>query len=180
MTRVLRFPALPVLLRMFALLALAGLLALPALQARAADDPAKAASKDKFEEMDKNKDGKVILEEFQASFPNMKESAFVVIDKNGDGAIDRVEWDEFLKGHAAGMKPGMGGMPPRMGAPMNNMPGDPMIPSPEILSISLYFAVSASVRKKSFFSLRRCALYATAASHCLLHSSSSMAETISP
>ena len=61
MTRVLRFPALPVLLRMFALLALAGLLALPALQARAADDPAKAASKDKFEEMDKNKDGKVIL-----------------------------------------------------------------------------------------------------------------------
>lgn len=137
MTRVLRFPALPVLLRMFALLALAGLLALPALQARAADDSAKAASKDKFEEMDKNKDGKVILEEFQASFPNMKESAFVVIDKNGDGAIDRVEWDEFLKGHAAGMKPGMGGMPPQMGAPMNNMPGDPMIPSPDSADMPL-------------------------------------------
>ena len=118
-------------------LALAGLLALPALQARAADDPAKAASKDKFEEMDKNKDGKVILEEFQASFPNMKESAFVVIDKNGDGAIDRVEWDEFLKGHAAGMKPGMGGMPPQMGAPMNNMPGDPMIPSPDSADMPL-------------------------------------------
>ena len=28
------------------------------------------------------------------------------------------------------MKPGMGGMPPKMGAPMNNMPGDPIIPPP--------------------------------------------------
>lgn len=129
MTRVLRFSAQPVFWQMFALLALAGLLALPTLT-RAADDLAKAAPRDKFEEMDTNKDGKVVLEEFQAAFPNMKESAFVVIDKNGDGAIERVEWDEFLKGHAAGMKPGMGGMPPKMGAPMNNMPGDPMIPPP--------------------------------------------------
>ncbi|MDY3810659.1 EF-hand domain-containing protein [Desulfovibrio porci] len=129
MTRVLRFSAQPVFWQMFALLALAGLLALPTLT-RAADDPAKAAPRDKFEEMDTNKDGKVVLEEFQAAFPNMKESAFVVIDKNGDGAIERVEWDEFLKGHAAGMKPGMGGMPPKMGAPMNNMPGDPIIPPP--------------------------------------------------
>ena len=129
MTRVLRFPSLPTFWRMFALLALASLLSLPTL-ARAADDPAKAVPRDKFEAMDTNNDGKVVLEEFQAVFPNMKESAFVVIDKNGDGAIGRVEWDEFLKGHAAGMKPGMGGMPPNTGAPMNNMPGDPMIPPP--------------------------------------------------
>ncbi|WP_300906801.1 calcium-binding protein [uncultured Desulfovibrio sp.] len=129
MTRVLRFPSLPTFWRMFALLALASLLTLPTL-ARAADDPAKAVPRDKFEAMDTNNDGKVVLEEFQAVFPNMKESAFVVIDKNGDGAIGRVEWDEFLKGHAAGMKPGMGGMPPKTGAPMNNMPGDPMIPPP--------------------------------------------------
>ncbi|MGE9985452.1 EF-hand domain-containing protein [Desulfovibrio sp. SGI.169] len=129
MTRVLRFPARPVLWRMFALLALAGLLALPGLT-RAAGDPAKAAPRDKFEAMDANQDGKVVLEEFQAAFPHMKESAFVVIDKNGDGAIGRVEWDEFLKGHAAGMKPGMGGMPPMPGAPMDNMPGNPLIPPP--------------------------------------------------
>ncbi|WP_297848098.1 calcium-binding protein [uncultured Desulfovibrio sp.] len=129
MTRVLRFPSLPTFWRMFALLALVSLLSLPTL-ARAADDPAKAVPRDKFEAMDTNNDGKVVLEEFQAVFPNMKESAFVVIDKNGDGAIGRVEWDEFLKGHAAGMKPGMGGMPPKTGAPMNNMPGDPMIPPP--------------------------------------------------
>lgn len=130
MTRVLRFPALSVLRRMFALLALAGLLALPGL-ARAADERAQAAPGDKFEAMDANQDGKVVLEEFQAAFPHMKESAFVVIDKNGDGAIGRVEWDEFLKGHAAGMKPGMGGMPPRQsGATMNNMPGNPLIPPP--------------------------------------------------
>ncbi|WP_298033474.1 calcium-binding protein [uncultured Desulfovibrio sp.] len=122
MTRVLRFSAPPVFWWMFALLALAGLLALPGL-VRAAADPAKAASRDKFEEMDTNKDGKAVLTEFQAAFPNMKENAFVVIDKNDDGAIERVEWNEFLKGHTAGMKPGIG-------ASMNNMPDDPMISSP--------------------------------------------------
>ena len=43
----------------------------------------------------------------------MKESAFVVIDKNGDGAIDRVGGMNS-QSHAAGMKPGMGGMPPEI------------------------------------------------------------------
>ena len=57
---------------------------------------AKAASKDKSRKWIKqgrqSDSGRI-----PASFPNMKESAFVVIDKNGDGAIDRVEWMNFSK-----------------------------------------------------------------------------------
>lgn len=135
MTRALHRPALPALFRMFGLpLLLAGLLCLWALPARAfpgAGEQAGKSAADKFEEMDKNKNGKVVMEEFRAVFPNMREEAFVTIDKNGDGVIDRMEWDEFIKGHAAGMKPGpMGGMPPKGAPMMNNMPGNPMIPPP--------------------------------------------------
>lgn len=75
---------------------------------------------DRFVIMDANGDDKVVIEEFRAAFPNMNENAFVVIDKNGDKVIDRVEWAEFMENHG---KPA-----PERGAPMNNIPGDPLIP----------------------------------------------------
>lgn len=88
--------------------------------------PAYAAgpAQDKFDQMDANKDGKVVLEEFKAVFPNMTEQAFEVIDLNNDKVIERAEWLQFTEGHARGDRPGM----PDRGAPMNNIPGDPLIP----------------------------------------------------
>ena len=65
--------------------------------------------------MDTNKDGKVTYEEFKVFFPDMREEAFTVIDKNGDKVIDRVEWDTFVKNHAAGHMP----TPPRIRAAKN-------------------------------------------------------------
>ncbi len=86
-----------------------------------------AAGSTTFEQMDKDNDGKVVLEEFRTAFPNMNEKAFVVIDKNGDSGIEHAEWYEFIEGHARGMQPAK----MREGAPMNNIPGDPMIPPPD-------------------------------------------------
>lgn len=102
--------------------------------------PRHATADDRFAAMDKNGDGRVVLEEFRAANPGMSERAFVVIDSNGDGGIERAEWATFMQGHAAGMRPdGMGGM---RGAPdhaprMNNMPGDPMIPPPDSADLPL-------------------------------------------
>ena len=78
---------------------------------------------DRFATMDVNNDGKVVLEEFQTAFPNMNENAFVMIDRNKDNGIDRMEWEEFITRHASGQ--------PMQGAPMNNIPGDPLIPPPD-------------------------------------------------
>lgn len=133
MTRTLRLPDLSACWRMFGLLALLSLLALPAM---AAENPA-MASKDKFAEMDKNNDGKVVLEEFQAAFPGMREEAFKSIDKNGDGVVVREEWEAFSTEHAAGMKPGNMPRTTQKGAPMNNMPGDPIIPPPDSADMPL-------------------------------------------
>lgn len=83
--------------------------------------------KDRFAQMDVNGDGKIVIEEFTRSFPNMSENAFVVIDKNGDKGITREEWTTFMEGHAKGNMPGMR----ERGAPMNNIPGDPLIPPPD-------------------------------------------------
>lgn len=83
-----------------------------------------APAPDRFDKLDANKDGKIVLEEFRTAFPNMNEAAFGVIDVNGDKGIDRAEWFEFMEGHAKGSMPGM----KREGAPMNNIPGDPIIP----------------------------------------------------
>lgn len=103
--------------------------------------PRHATADDRFAAMDKDGDGRVVLEEFRAAYPGMSERAFVVIDSNGDGGIERAEWATFMQGHAAGMRPdgmggGMGGTPDR--APrMNNMPGDPMIPPPDSADLPL-------------------------------------------
>lgn len=84
---------------------------------------------DKFAMMDSDKDGKVTHEEFKAFFPDMREEAFTVIDKNGDKVIDRIEWDTFVQNHASGH---MGGM---MGG--NGMPGNPTMPSPDSADMPL-------------------------------------------
>lgn len=86
---------------------------------------------DRFSVMDVNRDGKIVLEEFKAASPNMNEQAFVMIDRNKDNAIDRVEWEEFINDHGSGMA----GRP--KGAPMNNIPGDPLIPPPDSSDLPL-------------------------------------------
>lgn len=80
-----------------------------------------------FEQMDVNSDGKVVLEEFRAARPDLSEQAFVVIDKNGNGGIERAEWYDFITSHAQGMK----SQGRRDGMEMNNIPGDPLIPPPD-------------------------------------------------
>lgn len=87
----------------------------------------------RFDQMDINKDGRVILEEFTAAFPNMNDQAFAVIDLNKDGAIEREEWLQFTEGHAKGQMPGQRDR----GAPMNNIPGDPLIPPPDSADLPL-------------------------------------------
>lgn len=97
-----------------------------------AQNPGQAQGKaktDRFAEMDKNGDGKVILEEFLAAFPGMREEAFKSIDTNNDSVIIREEWEAFSQEHSKGMKPS--GMTPQQRDSMSNMPGgDPMMPSP--------------------------------------------------
>lgn len=83
-----------------------------------------AASQGRFAKMDTNGDGNVVLEEFQSANPGMKENTFMLIDLNNDGVIDSNEWASFMDSHGrTGMAPGQ-----ERGAPMNNIPGDPLIP----------------------------------------------------
>lgn len=89
----------------------------------AAQKPEPNVMQERFVQMDANGDGRVVLEEFRAAFPNMNENAFVVIDKNGDKGIDEAEWLEFSRSHARPQR--------ERGAPMNNIPGDPLIPPPD-------------------------------------------------
>ena len=107
-------------------IAIAAVLCLWAASAQA--NPAAEGSKvDKFALMDTNKDGKVTYEEFKAYFPNMREEAFAVIDKDGDKAINRLEWDEFVSNHSSGH---MGGSMGNMMGGQNGMPGNAMMPTP--------------------------------------------------
>lgn len=112
--------------RLFNLAALAGcLFAAGACAAEKQTPPPPPQMQQRFVQMDVNKDGKVVLEEFNAYFPSMHQRAFVIIDKNGDKAIDETEWLEFVMGHGAPQSA------PERGAPMNNIPGDPLIPPPD-------------------------------------------------
>lgn len=86
----------------------------------------------RFDQMDTDKDGKVVLEEFRAAYPNMNEQAFGVIDVNGNKAIERAEWFDFMEGHAKGKIPGMGRT-----SRLNNIPGDPLIPPPDSSDLPL-------------------------------------------
>lgn len=118
-----------------AALAVCALFAAPALanpKMAGQKQPPAAHLNDRFNKMDANGDGKVVLEEFRLAFPNMNEKAFAVMDLNGDNGIDRAEWFEFSEGHAKGDVPGM-----RRGAPMNNIPGDPIIPPPDSSDLPL-------------------------------------------
>ena len=72
------------------------------------------AAPDRFEQMDKDGNGQVDWEEFQAAVPGMKRPAF-----------DTSEWDNFMKSHMGGQK----GMPPAgMGMPAG-MGGKAMPPA---------------------------------------------------
>lgn len=94
---------------------------------------APAPMPDRFAVIDTNKDGKVVIEEFRAAFPNMNENAFTVIDLNGDGFIEAAEWNQFMDGHSKSTS-----MPGQTNnAPLNNIPGDPLIPPPDSSDLPL-------------------------------------------
>ena len=105
------------------------LIATAGCAASAKEAPSASASEKTFVMMDANKDGKIILEEFKAANPNLSEQAFIIIDKNGDKSIDMSEWSEFAKMHAKSSR--------EKGAPMNNIPGDPLIPPPDSSDLPL-------------------------------------------
>ena len=86
------------------------------------------AAPDRFAQMDKDGNGQVDWEEFQAAIPGMKRPAFDTIDADKSGGISREEWDAFMKSHMGGQKMppagmGMGKMPP---AGMGKMPPEDM------------------------------------------------------
>jgi len=108
-------------------IAFAAVLCLWAASAQANPAAAEGGKVDKFEMMDTDKDGKVTYEEFRTCFPNIREEAFTVIDKNGDKAIDRVEWDEFVANHSSGH---MGGSMGNMMGGQGGMPGNSTMPMP--------------------------------------------------
>lgn len=103
--------------------ALGLLLIAPASGCAAGHDSPPAPAPDRFAVMDVNGDGKVTLEEFTAANPNMSEQAFVIIDRDKNKAIEPQEWTIFTETHGSGVAP--------EGAPMNNIPGDPLIPPPD-------------------------------------------------
>lgn len=85
----------------------------------AAQEP---AAQSRFVLMDVNKDGKVDIQEFKTSFPNMNEQAFAIIDANNDKGIDEAEWIYFMDNH------GKSRPKPDDAPVLNNIPGDPLIP----------------------------------------------------
>ena len=60
------------------------------------------AAAERFALMDTNKDGKVTPAAFFAAYPNMRETAFAVIDTDGDGFISLDEWLAFFNSHSGG------------------------------------------------------------------------------
>lgn len=91
-----------------------------------------APQSDRFAAMDSNGDGKIVIEEFRAAFPNMNEKAFEIIDLDGDKAIEVEEWAQFTSTH------GQSGPEPEPHAPpMNNIPGNPIFPPPDSSDLPL-------------------------------------------
>ncbi len=119
-------------------IALAAVLCLWAASAQANPAATDAGKTDKFVQMDTNKDNKVTYEEFKAFYPNMREEAFAVIDKNNDKVIDRAEWDEFVSNHSSGhMGGGKGGNVGGMMGGQGAMGGTSMMPEPGRADIPL-------------------------------------------
>ena len=115
--------AYPTLSSAFFAFALGAILLIPCMGGCSrAEDTQRTPQPDRFAQIDVDSDGKIVAEEFQAAFPNMGEQAFVIIDKNADKGIDRVEWAEFIENH------GRSPREPDHAPVMNNIPGDPLIP----------------------------------------------------
>jgi len=127
MTRTLELPDITAMLKisLLPLLAALVLMASPAHAMPGMGSGEGGGMGDKFSQMDTNKDGKVSREEFKAAFPNMREEAFVAIDKDGDGFISVDEWNGFMKEHSSGMRPNT-----MTNGPMPSVPGNPMMPNP--------------------------------------------------
>jgi Ca2+-binding EF-hand superfamily protein len=73
-----------------------------ASDAQARSENAGQAAAERFALMDTNKDGKVSPAAFFAAYPNMRETAFAVIDTDGDGFISLDEWLAFFNSHSRG------------------------------------------------------------------------------
>ncbi|MCG8635240.1 MAG: hypothetical protein MI863_15515 [Desulfobacterales bacterium] len=52
-----------------------------------------------FEDLDTGNDGAVSFEEFKAVFPRTREAGFKMLDKDGDGQLNKAEWDAFKDAH---------------------------------------------------------------------------------
>ena len=91
---------------------------------------ASAGADEKFTQMDKDGNGQVTWEEFQAVYPNMKRPAFEAVDTDKSNGISHEEWDAFRSGHAGarasgGMGGGMGGTMPIKPLPKDGTPDAP-------------------------------------------------------
>ena len=125
MTRTLRLPDFSALLKVSLLPLLALVLMASPSFAMPGMGSGSGGTVDKFSQMDTDKNGKVTSEEFKALFPNMREEAFMAIDKDGDKFISVEEWNAFMKDHSSGMRPNT-----MNNGPMPAVTGNPMMPNP--------------------------------------------------
>jgi hypothetical protein len=68
-----------------------------------------------FAAMDKDGNGRVDREEFQAAYPNLKSKAFEAVDADANGTVSLEEWKAFRQAHTgakqAARPPGSSGQP---------------------------------------------------------------------